>query len=139
MELCRPPALCASSTRPTPSCNTPAYKLDAMELAPGADPLSPDSWTKLPQPVFTSGNRLYGNGHNAFFKSPDGTEDWSVFMLILTRTMGVAVLEIRFSGQLVGWTISLTCESPYLLVRKTGRHPASDEVVVAYWSRDMGW
>ena len=37
------------------------------------------SWTKLPQPFFTTANGLYGPGHNGFFKSPDGTQDWNVF------------------------------------------------------------
>ncbi|RKL20024.1 hypothetical protein BFJ70_g13696 [Fusarium oxysporum] len=61
------------------SCNTPAYKLGAMIFTKGSDPLSPDSWTKLPDPIFETKNGLYGPAHNAFFKSPDGTEDWNVF------------------------------------------------------------
>lgn len=70
------------------SCNTPAYKLGAMELATGADPLNPDSWTKFPEPIFTTGNGLHGPAHNAFFKSPDGTEDWSVFHANLNEDDG---------------------------------------------------
>ncbi|KAF5003290.1 hypothetical protein FDECE_10141 [Fusarium decemcellulare] len=61
------------------SCSTPAYKLGAMKLTKGADPMSPDSWTKFTEPIFTTTNGLYGPAHNAFFKSPDGTEDWQVF------------------------------------------------------------
>lgn len=61
------------------SCSTPAYKLGAMGLAQDADPLSPDSWAKFTEPIFTTANGLYGPAHNTFFKSPDGTEDWQVF------------------------------------------------------------
>ncbi|KAF4501042.1 alpha-L-arabinofuranosidase II precursor [Fusarium agapanthi] len=61
------------------SCNTPAYKLGAMTFTKGSGPLSSDSWTKLPNPIFETKNGLYGPAHNAFIKSPDGTEDWNVF------------------------------------------------------------
>ena len=60
-------------------CNTEYYALGAVLLTPGADPLVTESWTKLPKPFFTTANGLYGPGHNAFFKSPDGKEDWNVF------------------------------------------------------------
>jgi GH43 family beta-xylosidase len=44
----------------------------------GGDPLSSSSWVKSPDPVFqrSNANNVYGPGHNGFFKSPDGTEDW---------------------------------------------------------------
>lgn len=61
------------------SCSTPAYKLGLMYLTCGADPLRAESWTKHPEPIFETGNGLYGPAHNAFFKSPDGKEDWQVF------------------------------------------------------------
>jgi GH43 family beta-xylosidase len=63
------------------SCSGPQYKLGGMRLAPGADPLLPSSWTKLAEPllVTTPEAGMYGPGHNGFFKSPDGTEDWMVF------------------------------------------------------------
>lgn len=70
------------------SCNTPAYKLGAMKFTPGGDPLSPESWTKFPEPIFETGNGLYGPAHNAFFKSPDGKEDWQVFHANLKETDG---------------------------------------------------
>lgn len=60
-------------------CNTQYYALGAVLLTPGADPLKTESWTKLPKPFFTTANGLWGPGHNAFFKSPDGKEDWNVF------------------------------------------------------------
>ncbi|MFC0528970.1 family 43 glycosylhydrolase [Phytohabitans kaempferiae] len=60
------------------SCNTPDYKLGLLTLT-GSNPLSASSWTKSPNPVFQRGNGVYGPGHNGFFKSPDGTEDWIVY------------------------------------------------------------
>ncbi len=59
-------------------CDTPDYKLAMKELT-GDDPMNPDHWTKYPEPVFQRGNGVYGPGHNGFFTSPDGTEDWIVY------------------------------------------------------------
>ncbi|QKX16112.1 family 43 glycosylhydrolase [Microbulbifer sp. YPW1] len=59
-------------------CETPDYKLAMKELT-GDDPMNPDHWTKYPEPVFQRGNGVFGPGHNGFFKSPDGTEDWIVY------------------------------------------------------------
>lgn len=59
-------------------CATPDYKLGMLELT-GDDPLAANAWTKYPEPVFTKGNGVYGPGHNGFFKSPDGKEDWLVY------------------------------------------------------------
>ena len=84
------------------SCNTPAYKLGLMKLTTGADPLSPDSWTKSEDPVFETGNGLYGPAHNAFFKSPDGTEDWQVFHANLKETDGCGTTRQTFI-QPVSW------------------------------------
>lgn len=58
-------------------CNTPDYKLGLIELT--GDPLKPESWAKSPEPVFSRANGVYGPGHNGFFKSPDGTEDWLIY------------------------------------------------------------
>jgi GH43 family beta-xylosidase len=62
------------------SCATGDYKL-GMLTYDGGDPLSPESWIKDPEPVFqrSDENGVYGPGHNGFFKSPDGTEDWIVY------------------------------------------------------------
>lgn len=59
-------------------CNTPDYKLAMKELT-GEDPMNPEHWSKFPEPVFQRGNGVYGPGHNGFFKSPDGSEDWIVY------------------------------------------------------------
>lgn len=59
-------------------CNTPDYKLGLVELI-GDDPMVASNWKKFPEPVFSKANGVYGPGHNGFFKSPDGTEDWLIY------------------------------------------------------------
>ncbi|WP_238412150.1 family 43 glycosylhydrolase [Saccharothrix deserti] len=62
------------------ACWGPDYKLGLLTLT-GTDPLNRAHWTKSPNPVFQrhDGNGVYAPGHNGFFKSPDGTEDWIVY------------------------------------------------------------
>lgn len=62
------------------ACWGPDYKLGMLTYN-GGNPLNARSWIKSPQPVFqrSNGNRAYGPGHNGFFKSPDGKEDWIVY------------------------------------------------------------
>ncbi len=61
-------------------CSTPDYKLGILTYN-GGDPLQQSSWVKSAQPVFqrSNANSVFGPGHNGFFKSPDGTEDWIVY------------------------------------------------------------
>jgi GH43 family beta-xylosidase len=61
-------------------CATADYKLGMLTYN-GGDPLDTQSWVKSPKPVFerSDENGVYGPGHNGFFKSPDGTEDWIVY------------------------------------------------------------
>jgi GH43 family beta-xylosidase len=61
-------------------CWSPDYKLGMLTYN-GGDPLSADSWVKSPEPVFerSDENGVFGPGHNGFFQSPDGTEDWIVY------------------------------------------------------------
>ena len=63
------------------SCFTDDYCLGLLTLKSGGDPMHPADWTKSPSPVFTkyvNGN-AFGPGHNGFFKSPDGKEDWIIY------------------------------------------------------------
>lgn len=62
------------------ACWGPDYKLGMLTYT-GADPLRADSWTKSAQPVFqrSDANGVFAPGHNTFFKSPDGAEDWIVY------------------------------------------------------------
>jgi GH43 family beta-xylosidase len=61
-------------------CQTADYKLGQLELT-GSDPLLASSWTKKQTPVFQRNDAagVYGPGHNGFFTSPDGTENWIVY------------------------------------------------------------
>jgi GH43 family beta-xylosidase len=61
-------------------CSTPDYKLGILTYN-GGDPLQQSSWVKSSQPIFQRNNAagVYAPGHNGFFKSPDGTEDWIVY------------------------------------------------------------
>lgn len=62
-------------------CWTDDYSLGMLTLTDHADPLKISSWTKSPKPIFTkkAENGAYGPGHNSFFKSPDGKEDWIIY------------------------------------------------------------
>ncbi|MER6180200.1 family 43 glycosylhydrolase [Streptomyces sp. NPDC001652] len=71
------------------SCQTADYKLGQLELT-GSDPLNPASWTKKQTPVFqrSDASGVYGPGHNGFFTSPDGTENWIVYHANSSSTGG---------------------------------------------------
>lgn len=62
-------------------CWTDDYKLGVLILKDGGNPLNPADWTKHPEPVFKKKpeHQAYGPGHNSFFKSPDGEEDWILY------------------------------------------------------------
>lgn len=63
------------------ACWTDNYSLGMLTATSGSDLLDPASWKKSPRPVFqqspTAG--VYATGHNSFFKSPDGTQDWILY------------------------------------------------------------
>lgn len=59
-------------------CGGSGYKLGMLSYT-GTDPLRADSWTKSANPVFQGTSGVFSPGHNTFFKSPDGTEDWIVY------------------------------------------------------------
>lgn len=62
-------------------CWTEYYALGMLSARAGADLMDPRSWTKNPQPVFrqSTANKVYAPGHNSFFKSPDGKQDWILY------------------------------------------------------------
>lgn len=62
-------------------CWTDNYSLGMLTISKDADLLSPGNWTKSKTPVFSQSpeNGVYAPGHNSFFKSPDGTEDWILY------------------------------------------------------------
>lgn len=60
---------------------TPYYALGMLTADTDADLLDPASWKKAPKPLFRQSpeNGVYGTGHNSFFKSPDGKEDYILY------------------------------------------------------------
>lgn len=60
---------------------TPSYSIGALVLHEGGDPLDPNAWHKLDQPLLRMDEDagVYGPGHNTIVKSPDGTQDWIVY------------------------------------------------------------
>ncbi|HMJ88533.1 MAG TPA: glycoside hydrolase family 43 protein [Candidatus Acidoferrum sp.] len=65
------------------ACDTqkPDYKLGMLIADEKSDLLDPRSWKQHPRPVFERNDAtgVFGPGHNGFFKSPDGSEDWIVY------------------------------------------------------------
>jgi GH43 family beta-xylosidase len=61
-------------------CWTDYYAL-GMLRASSSNLLDSTSWTKTPAPVFqqSPANDVWAPGHNSFFKSPDGKEDWILY------------------------------------------------------------
>ena len=62
-------------------CAADEYALGQLTASSTADPMLPSSWTKATQPVFGQrpAARAYATGHNGFFKSKDGKEDWIIY------------------------------------------------------------
>jgi len=60
-------------------CGTDDYALGMLSLTKDADPLVSASWVKKENAVFSKVPTAYGAGHNGFFKSKDGKEDWIIY------------------------------------------------------------
>ncbi|WP_044517645.1 family 43 glycosylhydrolase [Hymenobacter sp. DG25B] len=62
-------------------CWTDSYALGMLTARAGRNLRRPRSWVKSREPVFrqnaTAG--VFAPGHNSFFKSPDGTQDWILY------------------------------------------------------------
>lgn len=63
------------------TCWSEDYALGLLTADTTSDPLTAASWSKSPQPVFVKNpnGKVFGPGHNSFFKSPDGKEDWLIY------------------------------------------------------------
>jgi len=61
-------------------CWTDNYCLGMLTLS-GSDPADASSWKKGELPVFTGDKEagVFAPGHNSFFRSPDGSEDWILY------------------------------------------------------------
>ncbi|WP_423146072.1 family 43 glycosylhydrolase [Rubrolithibacter danxiaensis] len=62
-------------------CWTDFYALGMLSFTGKDNLLDSASWKKSLQPVFKQNpaNAVYAPGHNSFFKSPDGKEDWILY------------------------------------------------------------
>jgi GH43 family beta-xylosidase len=62
-------------------CWTDYYSLGILTASASGDLLDPASWRKSPVPVFwlSPEAHAWGVGHNSFFQSPDGREDWILY------------------------------------------------------------
>ncbi len=62
-------------------CWTDAYALGMVYADAGANLMKAESWKKWPEPVFkaTGEGGTFAAGHNSFFQSPDGKEDWILY------------------------------------------------------------
>jgi GH43 family beta-xylosidase len=62
-------------------CWTEYYALGMLSISVNSDLMDAKSWKKNTQPVFKQSpeNKVYAPGHNSFFKSPDGKEDWILY------------------------------------------------------------
>ena len=71
-------------------CSTDDYALGMLTASATADPLDARAWTKSATPVFTKNptNNAYGPGHNGFFVSKDGQENWIIYHANLQPNQG---------------------------------------------------
>jgi GH43 family beta-xylosidase len=62
-------------------CWTDNYCLGMLTYKGSGDILNPLAWNKNPTPVFSQNAEAgaFAPGHNSFFKSPDGQENWIVY------------------------------------------------------------
>ncbi len=62
-------------------CWTDNYGLGLLTLKKDGDPMNASDWVKSPSPVFetVTGNNAFAPGHNGFFISKDGKENWIIY------------------------------------------------------------
>lgn len=62
-------------------CWTDFYTLGLLTFTGKRNLLDSTAWKKKPAPLFKQSkeNSVYAPGHNSFFKSPDGTQDWLLY------------------------------------------------------------
>jgi GH43 family beta-xylosidase len=62
-------------------CWTDFYSLGMLSASAASNLLDPNSWKKSDKPVFWQSPQAhaFGTGHNSFFQSPDGKEDWIIY------------------------------------------------------------
>jgi len=62
-------------------CWTDHYSLGLLSFKGGDNLLDASSWVKSKEPIFAQApeNGVYAPGHNSFFKSPNGKQDWILY------------------------------------------------------------
>lgn len=63
------------------ACWSDDYAIGLLSAPAGSDPLDPSVWSKSTGPVLAKNpaNGVFAPGHNGFFTSPDGRENWIVY------------------------------------------------------------
>ncbi len=63
------------------ACWSDHYELGLLTAVEGSNLLKKSSWKKSPNPVFVESPqaKAFGPGHNGFFRSPDGKQDWIIY------------------------------------------------------------
>jgi GH43 family beta-xylosidase len=63
------------------ACWSDDYALGLLSAPAGSDPMDASAWSKSPRPVLAKApeNDVYATGHNGFFSSADGRENWIVY------------------------------------------------------------
>lgn len=123
------------------TCDTgkPDYQLWMKSIPTGADPMKAQNWVQYPSPVLVRNNAggVYGPGHNGFFKSPDGTEDWLVYHAKNTTGFTYEGRTTRISK--VNWNADGTPNFGVPpAVGATMDVPSGDPGGGSYWINDTG-
>ncbi|MFJ2197926.1 glycoside hydrolase family 43 protein [Streptomyces violaceusniger] len=123
------------------TCDTgkPDYQVWMMSLPSGADPLVPGNWTQHTGARFSRADDhgVYGPGHHAFFRSPDGTEDWIVYH---AKTTSVNTYTDRTTrAQKITWNADGSPDlGRPLATGATQDLPSGDPGAGTYWINDDG-
>ena len=93
-------------------CWTDNYSLGLLSFNGGDDLLDATAWKKSEEPIFTQApqNGVYAPGHNSFFKSPDGKQDWILYHANSKSGQGCG----RFRSPRMQRLYWDTCGMPYL-------------------------
>jgi len=113
-------------------CATDDYALGLLSLRKNGNPMIANDWTKSKEAVFRQKpeHGAFGPGHNGFFKSPDGSEDWIIYHANAEAGQGCGGLRSP-RAQKIHWTAQGTPELGEPLSLKTQiKVPSGEEKVV---------
>lgn len=96
------------------TCDTgkPDYQLWSLRIPMTADPMTASAWSQHGIPLLRANAELgvFGPGSNAFFQSPDGTENWIVYH---GKNTGSFTYDGRTTrAQKIDWTNTLDFGAP---------------------------